>query len=208
MKPNYYAIIPAEVRYSNIKPHAKLLYGEITALSSKEGYCFATNRYFANLYGVTKNTISNWVSQLKDAGFVNVEIIKKGEEIIQRRITLTKKQDTPTHKKEEYINTRINTTINISLREMKFGHSVSEESQGILSVEEANEFLNYWKELNKSKTKMRWELERTWDLRARIQRWKNNTKKWTKTKPASKLKQKLNTFLNAKEIINKINENK
>jgi len=206
MKPNYYAIIPAEVRYSNIKPHAKLLYGEITALSSKEGYCFATNRYFANLYGVTKNTISNWVSQLKDAGFVNVEIIKKGEEILQRRITLTKKQDTPTHKKEEYINTRINTTLkNIIIRKENFIESV------MMIMEDqktADDFVKYWTEANKTQTKMRFELEKTWNLDLRFARWKNNTKRWTKPKPASKLKQKLNKFLNAKEIIKKINENK
>ena len=29
--PNYYAIIPANVRYADLKPNAKLLYGEITA---------------------------------------------------------------------------------------------------------------------------------------------------------------------------------
>ena len=90
MKPSYYAIIPAEVRYSKLKPNAKLLYGEITALSNKEGYCFATNRYFANLYNVTKNTISLWVSQLYHEGFINVELIKVGEKITERRIGITK----------------------------------------------------------------------------------------------------------------------
>ena len=61
--PNYYAIIPARVRYSNkLKPSAKLLYGEIVALSNKHGFCYATNNYFAKLYGVSKNTISRWIS--------------------------------------------------------------------------------------------------------------------------------------------------
>ena len=43
---NYYAVIPATVRYNNsLKPSEKLMYGEITALANKMGYCFANNKY-------------------------------------------------------------------------------------------------------------------------------------------------------------------
>lgn len=69
--PSYYAIIPADVRYSELlSANAKLLYGEITCLSQKEGYCFATNDYFAKLYKKDGGTISRWVSELVNAGFV------------------------------------------------------------------------------------------------------------------------------------------
>ena len=57
-KVNYYAIIPATVRYdTNLKPAEKLLYGEITALANIKGYCYASNRYFASLYNVTLHTV-------------------------------------------------------------------------------------------------------------------------------------------------------
>ena len=36
------------------------------------------------------------------------------------------------------------------------------------------DFFLYWSELNKSKTKMRFQLERTWNLKRRLQRWCNN----------------------------------
>ena len=69
-QPGYYAIIPANVRYSDIPGNAKLLYGEITALSGREGYCYARNEYFAELYQTSERTIKRWISELKDKGFI------------------------------------------------------------------------------------------------------------------------------------------
>ena len=203
MKPSYYAIIPADVRYSKLKANAKLLYGEITALSSKEGYCFATNNYFAKLYDVTKNTISLWVSQLHKAGFISVELIKKGEQITERRIGITKIDDRANIKNDDLNSIKINTTNNISNRKEKFIAEV-----GSLETNEdiSKEFILYWSEKNKSETKMRFELEKTWNTKARILRWKKNMSKWNTKKPESKLKAKLDTYSRAKEMINQINQ--
>lgn len=87
-RPAYYAIIPAQVRYcEELKYPERLLYGEITALTGKEGYCFATNKYFAGLYHVIPGTISRWISHLETLGFVKVKIIKDDKkQIIERRI--------------------------------------------------------------------------------------------------------------------------
>ena len=72
--PGYYAIIPADVRYNKkLNPNAKLLYGEITALCNKEGYCWASNSYFADLYECTPQAISNWIKELIENGYLRVE---------------------------------------------------------------------------------------------------------------------------------------
>ncbi len=77
-EPGYFAIIPASVRYDkNISPNAKLLYGEITALAKRDGYCWARNSYFAGLYGVTAQAISIWIGQLKRRRYISVSIDKK-----------------------------------------------------------------------------------------------------------------------------------
>lgn len=67
----YYAIIPANVRYDkDLAPNAKLLYGEITALCNEKGYCWASNQYFAELYGVSILSIRRWVNSLVTKGYV------------------------------------------------------------------------------------------------------------------------------------------
>ena len=100
-KSNYYAIIPATVRYSKeLKANEKLLYGEITSLSNKNGYCYAQNRYFANLYNVSIETVSRWLSHLQKLGFIQV-VIKRNEnkEVIARYIYIV---DVPYCQKNQY----------------------------------------------------------------------------------------------------------
>ena len=89
-KPNYYAIIPAEVRYNpELRASEKLLFGEITALSSATGICTASNKYFANLYDVVPSAITKWISDLAKYEYIEVEYEKKGNEIVQRIIRLS-----------------------------------------------------------------------------------------------------------------------
>lgn len=86
-KKSYYAIIPANVRYDEtLPPNAKLLYGEITALCNAEGYCWASNKYFADLYGVADRTIRRWLRSLNERGYIESKVFyKKGSKEIERR---------------------------------------------------------------------------------------------------------------------------
>ena len=89
-KPNYYSYIPAHIRYADITPNAKLLYAEITALLQMNGVCFASNQYFSKLYGKNKVTISRWISELKQNGFIKVSFTYKegSNEIANRYIQI------------------------------------------------------------------------------------------------------------------------
>jgi hypothetical protein len=72
--PSYYSVIPANVRYDeSLSKSAILLYGEISALTRKEGYCFASNAYFARLYRTTKRSVQTWLSELREAGHIMVQ---------------------------------------------------------------------------------------------------------------------------------------
>lgn len=125
LKKSYYAIIPAEVRYDEeLPPNAKLLYGEITSLCNEKGYCWATNQYFADLYKVSKITVSRWISTLNKKGYISVETLyKEGtKEIIGRHLYIV---NTPINKNVnryiqndvEGINENVNTPINKNVKD-------------------------------------------------------------------------------------------
>ena len=152
-KPNFYGIMPANVRYDkNLKPMEKILYTEITALSNKEGYCFASNSYFGELYEVNKKTVSTWVNNLEKQGYIKIVLIyKQGtKEITERRIyinqkvspvnknadTYPQKNGDPIHKKMEDNNTSIilqddvvNNNITITQKENETTKEIEQQHQ-------------------------------------------------------------------------------
>jgi hypothetical protein len=127
-KPNYFGILPANVRYDkNLKPMEKILYTEISSLTNKDGYCYATNSYFSRLYEVHKNTVGTWINNLEKQGYIKTVLVyKKGtKEIIERRIYINQKIDVPINEKVdtyqqkdlEPINEKVDTPINENIEE-------------------------------------------------------------------------------------------
>ena len=119
---SYYAVIPASVRYDDTIPaNAKLLYGEISALIGKDGFCYATNQYFSDLYGVTNETIARLITKLEKADHIK-RVIDRDEsgQIISRKLYLKvsmpdgwgidKKINTPRQKNQEGIDEKVKET--------------------------------------------------------------------------------------------------
>ena len=94
-QPSYYSVIPANVRYdSDLSPYAILLYGEITALTHKNGYCYASNTYFAKRYERTPQAVSKWINQLAEKGYINIVYCRCKNIIVERRIYITSEVST------------------------------------------------------------------------------------------------------------------
>lgn len=80
MQKTYWSIIPAEVKYDeDLSPMAKLLFGEIASLCNERGYCWASNKYFAELYKSSKDSVSRWISELVKKEYVETEINAGGD---------------------------------------------------------------------------------------------------------------------------------
>ena len=204
-KPNYYAILTADVRYDKrLTANAKLLYAEITALTNTKGYCWSTNAYFANLYGVSNTSISKWVSQLVKLGYLDIKLIyREGtKEILHRYLSLVKegieeKLHTPIEEKLKDNSTSYNTKVNTKENRKKTARFVSPTIEDIF---------NYMtKEKGKEKSFAKKESEKMFNYyeskgwivgKAKMKNWKASASGWiarsedefkSKDKPAFKL---------------------
>ncbi len=178
VKPNYYAIIPANVRYDDKLPaNAKLLYGEITALCNKEGRCWASNNYFAELYGLNKRSITRLIQALNLCGYIKMTVeYKEGTKQISKRYVqichevIDKNVPSPIDKNVYYNNTSINTTFNIptvdELEEYK-------KEKGYQC--DVKQFFNYHESKGwiVGKVKMK-------NWKRALSFWESNNKKWSK----------------------------
>lgn len=92
---NFYIVIPATVIYdTNLSANAKIMYGLISGLTNEKGYCWASNKYFAEKIGVSKTAVSLWIKNLKDAGYITVEFEYRDEskEVEMRKIWIVKNE--------------------------------------------------------------------------------------------------------------------
>lgn len=122
-KPNYFAIIPANVRYDEeLKLGEKMMYGEITSLTYKTGECWASNNYFANLYKVTPQAISKWIKALEQHNYITISYEKEGKLIIKRIIKLVSTE-------VDRVSTEVERGINSSLE--GYQHRIKENNTSI-----------------------------------------------------------------------------
>lgn len=91
--PAYFAVITSPVLDDRVlSDSAKLLYGRITSLADREGYCWSSNKALSELTGYGERTISRLVAQLEEQGHVWTESVpapRKGGH--ERRIYIGRK---------------------------------------------------------------------------------------------------------------------
>lgn len=74
---NFYAILPAYVRYDNeLSSTAKLMYAEIIALCNDKGYCWATNKYFSDMFKISDRQVQRTLKNLSNKKYIKIIIDK------------------------------------------------------------------------------------------------------------------------------------
>lgn len=94
--------IPKEIWLSEkLTLQEKVFLAEIESLDNKEG-CFASNKYFADFFGLSKNRCSEVIKSLENKGLVSIRYIinENNKSIDKRIINVFDKSSTPTREVE------------------------------------------------------------------------------------------------------------
>lgn len=62
----------------------------ISSLTAKKGYCYASNKWFADLFGIDEVSVSRKIKKLEQAGYITIDYKKRGFEVTNREIRLTR----------------------------------------------------------------------------------------------------------------------
>jgi len=199
-KPNYYAIIPAEVRYSKaLTPNAKLLYAEITALCNMNGKCTASTEYFCRLYEVSRGAVQNWLKMLDDNDYIQRTVIyKQGtKQIMHRYINLKDKGSIKISTDNTNINIT-NTNLTDSNKKAFFKKPTLDEVKNYCIIRknniDAESFIDFYESKGWQIGK---EIMKSW--KACVRTWESREKKNPKT--MSKLDAQINEWQKAKELL-------
>ena len=179
-----------------------------------DGWFFNTAKNIEEDTCLTSHQQRKAIKNLKDLGIIETKVVgipaKQHFKIIENKLlsyfnTSCEESAKLVVKKTQTINknnNNNNNNNNISNRRDKFVFEVLtfDYEESIL-----NGFIDYWTEPNKSNTKMKYELNKTWSTKLRLNTWANNQKKWDKpksnTKTMSKLDAQINEWQKAKELL-------
>ncbi|MGN1312318.1 MAG: helix-turn-helix domain-containing protein [Bacilli bacterium] len=137
----------------------RLLLIHIISLSKKNGYCWATNKYFSNIYDVTTVTISKSISKLATFNYIKINFDNKNTNNTKRIIKLSDdlknklnsiKENLNTSYKEKFkqYNNKLNNNkdkiyyIDENGTEYWNGKPICKEKAALEEIEELNKLLN------------------------------------------------------------------
>jgi len=179
-----------------------------------DGWFFNTAKNIEKDTCLTSHQQRKAIKNLKDLGIIETKVVgipaKQHFKIIENKLlsyfnTSCEENEELVVKKTQTINKNkeiriTNNTISNRRNDFVFEVLTFDYEESIL-----NGFIDYWTEPNKSNTKMKYELNKTWKTALRLKTWAANQKKWDKPKSKSggmsKLDAQINEWQKAKELL-------
>ena len=138
------------------------------------------------------------IIEVKRRGIPAKQYFRINEEQVIKFLNNLSASNSTTINKKKVIKTNNNL---IHIRAIAFADKVHKNKD--YPKEMLSEFVSYWTEMNKSETKLRFELQKTWDISRRLKTWEKNSKRWDNPKSTgmSKLDAQINEWQKAKDLI-------
>mgnify|MGYP000892628704 CR=1 FL=1 len=177
--------------------------GEWRGIKINRGQLITGRNSLAEATGISQQTVRTCLNRLKSTSEITIKTTNKysvitilkyedyqsingtiNQEINQQtRTQLTNNQPTTNHKQEYKESKEVkNKEEELKARSMIFKNQVLEFKNKYQAIPTLKEFYEYWSEPNKSRTKMRFELQQTWDLSRRIEKWAKQESVFSKNK--------------------------
>jgi hypothetical protein len=166
----------------------KLLLVEINSLDNTEG-CYASNQYFGEFFNLSASRISEIVNSLVEKKYITSTLIYEGLQVKKRVLKTNLIFGIPKGgirnpeggylEKAKDNNTLINNTV-IYIKEFE---NLLNPYKDLL-LENYQDFFEYWTEAN-SKGKLRYQSEKFFDVKRRINTWLKNKNNYGNTKTFS-----------------------
>lgn len=167
----------------------------VKLIECKRGQCIMSLQNWAKRWNVSKGAARNFLELLKKDGMIHTENISISTRITvcnydnyqgsahsskmhEKRVENGWKTDEDPNNNDDNYNKRVdhlNSEDNLKKKESELKESI-EPFIPIYGKDICNKFYLYWSEPNKSKTKLRYEMEKTWDVSRRLANWANRDK--------------------------------
>tara|TARA_R110002012_G_scaffold182124_1_gene348487 strand:- start:1000 stop:1665 length:666 start_codon:yes stop_codon:yes gene_type:complete len=176
----------------------------------QDGFFFNTAKNIQADTTLTSHQQRKAIKKLKELGIIETKLVgipaKQHFKIMTNKLlnyfnTSYLKSEEQDIKKTQTINKNkeIIITNNISNRKEIFINNVLLRNIEILNKEEEENFIDYWTESDKLERRMKFELQKTFDISLRLKRWAKNQEKWNKGQ--SKIDSQINEYIKGKELL-------
>lgn len=185
MKPDF-LIIPLILQQDeNIRPSDLITYGVVYWFEHlKDGECRASNETIGEVAGIDTRTVNAGLTRLERAGYINrfykdeqnrnrdrieCNVAYKYSKTEKKQVprALATDNETPGHYAKRFF-----TGDEVAVKECVAQLVAHSNGQGEEAIKvEMRKFYSYWTEPNKSGTRQRWELQRTFDVKRRLYTW-------------------------------------
>jgi len=206
-KKGSFITVPNQDSIKGIAPEAQCLYMWMCYYANQSGDCFPSHKTLSAVTGMGITSVKKYILELEKIGVLEKEIRKDGNKnktnlysvilaypsrhathppVATRPTPSRVATDPPGRQTSRELNPLSLTQSNevaLTQKTEKFIQQLKElmGEQKLKSdqVEELKKFVSYWTEPNKSRTKIKWEMETTWDTRRRIATWMRNAEKFS-----------------------------